>query len=56
MPPTTTYVEPGLQAGAWQHPPITPSTQPGMPPHPQGPYQQQPQRVVVVVNAPNFGK
>jgi len=57
-PPNTTYVTPGLQPGAWQHPTISPpgvipQTQPGYQAAP-GPYQQ-PQRVVVVVNAPNFG-
>ena len=45
MPPpqATTYVAPG---------------QPMMPPpgFQPGPYQQPPQQVVVVVNAPNFGK
>ena len=58
MSPNTTYVTPGLQPGAWQHPAVSPPLQPGMyaaQPAP-GPYQQQPQRVVVVVNAPNFGK
>jgi hypothetical protein len=54
MPPNTAYVTPGLQPGAWQHPTVAPPTQPGYQPAP-GPYQQ-PQRVVVVVNAPNFGK
>ena len=54
IPPNTTYVTPGLQPGAWQHPTVAPPTQPAYQPAP-GPYQQ-PQRVVVVVNAPNFGK
>ena len=53
-PPTAMYVQPGLQPGAWQHPVITPPTQPRYQSAP-GPYQQ-PQQVVVVVNAPNFGK
>ena len=59
-PPASTYVTPGLQPGAWQHPPISPPVQPGypaaLPPVTAYQQQQQPQRVVVVVNAPNFGK
>ena len=60
-PPTATYVSPGLQPGAWQHPPITPgypqSSTPGQPGYqPFLGAHQQPQQVVVVVNAPNFGK
>lgn len=58
-PPNANYVTPGLQPGAWQHPTISPPGQPGYPtaapPGPAFPQQQQPQRVVVVVNAPNFG-
>ena len=54
--PTTSYIEPGLQAGAWQHPAVSPPIQPGYQP-PPGQYQQQPQRVVVVqLPSPNFGK
>merc|ERR1711997_396079 len=53
--PTTSYIEPGLQAGAWQHPAVSPPIQPGYQP-PPGQYQQQPQRVVVVqLPSPNFG-
>ena len=59
-PPASTYVTPGLQPGAWQHPPISPPVQSGypaaLPPGTAYQQQQQPQRVVVVVNAPNFGK
>ena len=49
-----------MPAGGWQQPQIPPVVQPGYPSAiPSGqPFQQQqqPQRVVVVVNAPNFGK
>ena len=58
-PQASTYVTPGVQAGGWQYPQQPSATQPGYPstvPPGQPFQQQQPQRVVVVVNAPNFGK
>jgi len=58
-PPAPTYVTPGMSAGGWQQPQIPPVVQPGypsaIPPGQPFQQQQQPQRVVVVVNAPNFG-